>query len=63
LKVFPNDRIEAEVIRIGWQASGVVGDAATFPVILDLGGTNLIAYLANNCRMLYDQLTENLLLW
>jgi multidrug resistance efflux pump len=42
LKSYPNDPIEAAVVRIGWQASGVVGDAATFPVMLDLSGTELV---------------------
>jgi len=42
LKSHPNDSIEAEVVRIGWQAGMTVGDAATFPVILVLAETNLV---------------------
>ena len=41
LKAFPDKPIEAIVIRVGWQAGDFVGDAATFPVILNLGETNL----------------------
>jgi multidrug efflux pump subunit AcrA (membrane-fusion protein) len=42
LKTYPNQSIGATVVRIGWQASGSVGDAATFPVILLLRETDLI---------------------
>ena len=41
LKAYPNDPIEAAVVRVGWQAGEVVGDAVTFPVILSLGQTGL----------------------
>jgi multidrug resistance efflux pump len=41
LKTYPNEPIEAVVVRISWQASGAVGDAATFPVILVLSDTDL----------------------
>jgi multidrug efflux pump subunit AcrA (membrane-fusion protein) len=41
LKSYPNDPIEATVIRIGWQAGQPVGDAATFPVMLSLSDTDL----------------------
>ncbi len=41
LKTYPNEPIEAVVVRIGWQASGAVGDAATFPVILVLSDNDL----------------------
>ncbi len=36
LKAYPNDPIEATVIRIGWQVGQIIGDAATFPVVLSL---------------------------
>jgi hypothetical protein len=42
LKTYPNEPIEAAVVRIGWQSGGAVGDAATFPVILILSETDLI---------------------
>jgi HlyD family secretion protein len=42
LKTFPDTSIEASVVRIGWQASGALGDAATFPVILQLAETDLV---------------------
>jgi multidrug efflux pump subunit AcrA (membrane-fusion protein) len=41
LKAYPNDPIKAMVVRIGQQAEGVVGDAATFPVMLILNETDL----------------------
>jgi multidrug resistance efflux pump len=41
LKAYPNDPINAEVIRIGWQVGNMVGDAATFPVVLSLNNTDL----------------------
>ncbi|MEJ2210376.1 MAG: HlyD family efflux transporter periplasmic adaptor subunit [Anaerolineae bacterium] len=41
LKAFPDEAIDATVVRIGLQAGGVVGDAATFPVVLALGETGL----------------------
>ncbi|VAW39143.1 hypothetical protein MNBD_CHLOROFLEXI01-5119 [hydrothermal vent metagenome] len=41
LKAFPNDIIEGNVIRIGTQAAGTVGDAAVFPVIISLDGSDL----------------------
>jgi multidrug efflux pump subunit AcrA (membrane-fusion protein) len=41
LKAYPNDPIEAAVVRIGWQAGETVGDAATFPVVLAVGDTDL----------------------
>jgi multidrug resistance efflux pump len=34
LKSYPDDSIEAVVVRIGWQVGEIVGDAATFPVML-----------------------------
>ncbi|MEM7334557.1 MAG: HlyD family efflux transporter periplasmic adaptor subunit [Chloroflexota bacterium] len=34
LKTYPNDSITAEILRIGQQSTGTVGDAAVFPVIL-----------------------------
>jgi multidrug efflux pump subunit AcrA (membrane-fusion protein) len=36
LKAYPNDPIEGAVTRIGLQAEGAVGDAATFPVVIVL---------------------------
>lgn len=42
LKAYPNDPIEAEVVRIGWGAGEAVGDAATFPVMLVLSETDLV---------------------
>ena len=41
LKAYPNEPIEAVVVRIGLLAGGAVGDAATFPVILALSETDL----------------------
>jgi multidrug resistance efflux pump len=41
LKAYPDDPIEASVVRIGWQAGAAVGDAATFPIVLALSQTNL----------------------
>lgn len=42
LKTYPNEPIEAMVVRIGWQASGAVGDAVTFPVMLALSESDLV---------------------
>lgn len=36
LKTYPNDPLMGTVLRIGLQAAGTVGDAATFPVIIAL---------------------------
>jgi HlyD family secretion protein len=41
LKAYPDSPVKAEVARIGLQAGQAIGDAATFPVILLLGDTNL----------------------
>ncbi len=41
LKTYPNDVLIGSVARIGLQAEGVVGDAATFPVIITLEATTL----------------------
>jgi hypothetical protein len=41
LKAFPDDPIEAVVKRLGPLADGEVGDAAAFPVIIVLTGTDL----------------------
>jgi multidrug resistance efflux pump len=41
LKAYPDQAIEATVVRVGWQAGEPVGDAATFPVVLSLGEANL----------------------
>ena len=41
LKAYPDDGIEATVVRIGLHPGGAVGDAATFPVILALSETGL----------------------
>lgn len=41
LKTFPDEIIEASVVRVGWQAGEPVGDAATFPVMLFLSETDL----------------------
>jgi multidrug efflux pump subunit AcrA (membrane-fusion protein) len=41
LKAFPNEPLDATVVRIGWQAGAPVGDAATFPVALVLNETDL----------------------
>lgn len=42
LKTYPNESIEATVLRIGWQVGSPVGDAVTFPVILELSKTDLV---------------------
>lgn len=39
LKAFPNDVIEGSVVRIGTQATGMVGDAAVFPVIISISNS------------------------
>ena len=41
LKTYPNEPIVAKVVRVGWQAGAPVGDAVTFPVMLDLSETDL----------------------
>jgi len=41
LKAYPNEPIEAAVVRIGLLAGAAVGDAATFPVMLVLSETDL----------------------
>ena len=41
LKAYPDNPIEATVLRIGWQAGAPVGDAATFPIILALSPSGL----------------------
>jgi multidrug resistance efflux pump len=41
LKAYPNQPVEATVVRIGWQAGAVVGDSATFPVVLVISETDL----------------------
>jgi multidrug resistance efflux pump len=41
LKAYPGESIEATVVRIGLQAGPLVGDAATFPVVLALAETDL----------------------
>jgi multidrug resistance efflux pump len=41
LKAFPDDPIEGTVERISPQAEGEVGDAAAFPLIINLGETDL----------------------
>ncbi len=41
LKTYPNDPLAGTVLRIGLQAGGTVGDAATFPVIIALDATDL----------------------
>ena len=41
LKAYPDQPIEATVVRIGWQAGAAVGDAATFPIVLALNGSDL----------------------
>ena len=41
LKAYPDEAIDATVSRIGVQAGGPVGGAATFPVILALGEADL----------------------
>ena len=42
LKAYPDVPIEAEVVRIGWQAGATVGDAVSFPVMLVLTETDLV---------------------
>ncbi len=41
LKAYPDDPLTGTVLRIGPQAAGLVGDAATFPVIIALDATDL----------------------
>ena len=41
LKAYLNDVIEGSVARIGSQATGMVGDAAVFPVIISLSSSEL----------------------
>ena len=41
LKAYPDDLLEGTVLRIGVEAEGEVGDAATFPVIIRLATTDL----------------------
>lgn len=41
LKAYPNDIIEGTVVRIGTQATGTVGDAAVFPVIISISSDEL----------------------
>jgi multidrug efflux pump subunit AcrA (membrane-fusion protein) len=41
LKAYPNDVIEGSVVRIGTQATGMVGDAAVFPVIINISSDEL----------------------
>jgi multidrug efflux pump subunit AcrA (membrane-fusion protein) len=41
LKAYPNEPIEAAVVRIGLLAGAAVGDAVTFPVMLVLSETDL----------------------
>ena len=41
LKAYPNDIIEGSVVRIGTQATGTVGDAAVFPVIISISSDEL----------------------
>ena len=41
LKAYPDDVIEGTVLRIGVQAEGTVGDAATFPVIVAINDSEL----------------------
>lgn len=41
LKAYPNDVIEGNVVRIGTQATGTVGDAAVFPVIISISSSEL----------------------
>lgn len=41
LKAYPNDIIEGTVLRVGVQAEGTVGDAATFPVVIALSVSDL----------------------
>lgn len=41
LKAYANEPISGQVVRIGLQAEGMVGDAATFPVVIALDATTL----------------------
>jgi multidrug resistance efflux pump len=41
LKAYPDTPISGTVLRIGPQATGLVGDAATFPVIIELDAAGL----------------------
>jgi multidrug resistance efflux pump len=41
LKAYPAAPIDAQVLRVGWQVGELVGDAATFPVVLSLDQTDL----------------------
>ena len=41
LKAYPDQPVEATVVRVGLQAGAAVGDAVTFPVILALAVTDL----------------------
>jgi multidrug efflux pump subunit AcrA (membrane-fusion protein) len=41
LKAYPDDPVEAGVLRIGLQAGPTIGDAATFPVMLGLRDSDL----------------------
>ena len=41
LKAYPDAPLTGTVLRIGPQATGLVGDAATFPVIIELDAANL----------------------
>ncbi len=41
LKAYPNNVIEGTVVRIGTQATGMVGDAAVFPVIISISSDEL----------------------
>jgi multidrug resistance efflux pump len=41
LKAYPDQPIEATVLRIGWQAGAPLGDAATFPIVLALSPSGL----------------------
>ena len=41
LKAYPDQPLQATVLRIGWQAGVPIGDAATFPIVLALAPTSL----------------------
>ena len=41
LKAYPNDAIEGSVVRIGSRSSGMVGDAAVFPIIVSISSSEL----------------------
>lgn len=41
LKAYPDEPIEAEVVRVGWQPGAPVGDAVTFTVMMAMGDTDL----------------------